>query len=240
MMGIVDVHSHILPNVDDGAGNLQEAISMIQMEYEQGVRKIILTPHYRRGYFEVSREKVRNQFRELSAQLEQIELEMQLYLGCEFYRQNEIVRLVESDRSFRMADSRYVLLEFMPTDLADTIVRYTVELLINGYRPVIAHVERYQAFRDEKLIQRLVNSGAYLQVNAGSIIGQNGWNKKRFCKKLLREKCVHFVGSDAHNMRSRVPCMGACAEYLKKKIGQEETKRLLSRNPEMMLSGEFL
>ncbi len=236
----VDVHCHILPRVDDGAASMEEALNLLRMEAEQGVGKLILTPHYRRGYFETSRERVQRQFLELKKQAAEAEIPVELFLGCEFFRQNDMQLLLNAEKRFCMAETPYVLLEFMPEDLSDTIWRFTGELLISGYRPILAHAERYRALRDQKLIHRLIEAGAYIQINAGSILGENGWLTKRFCVKLLREKAVHLIGSDAHDLRRRAPCIGSCAEYLKKKIGQAETDRLLLENPEAMLAGDYL
>lgn len=239
-MYFADVHCHILPCVDDGASSMQEAVAMLQMEYRQGVGTVLLTPHYRRGYFETSRQTVREQFARLCRIMAQDIPDMQLYLGCELYRQNEMGRLLESDSSYCIAGTKYVLIEFMPGDLADTIWRCVGELLIDGYRPVIAHAERYRALRDVKFIRRLVDSGVYIQMNAGSILGECGWSTKHFCSRLLKEGYVHLIGSDAHHTDRRMPCIGPCAEYLRKKLGEREMERLLTENPRAMLAGEYI
>lgn len=233
----IDVHCHIIPRVDDGAGSMEEALELLRMEQDQGARELILTPHYRRGYFETSRDTVELQFERLSKAAIQEGLSLRLHLGCEFYRMNEMEGLLQRDGRYRMAGTSYVLLEFMPQDLADTIWRCTGDLLLAGFRPVIAHAERCRALRDRSFLGRLIQAGAYIQINAGSILGDSGWGTRRFCKTLLKEGLVHFVGSDAHNRRGRVPCMGPCGEYLRKKLGNEEAERLLLRNPEALLAG---
>ena len=236
----IDVHCHIIPGVDDGAGSIEEALELLRMEQQQGARELILSPHSRRGYFETSRDTVEMQLEQLSQTAIRTGLAIPLHLGCEFYRINEMEGLLKKDGRYRMAGTRYVLLEFMPQDLADTIWRCTGDLLLAGFRPVIAHAERYQALRNRSFLRRLLQAGAYIQINAGSILGESGWGTKRFCKMLLKEGLVHFVGSDAHNRKGRVPCMGPCGEYLSKKLGNEEAKRLLLRNPEALLAGNDL
>lgn len=239
-MYFADVHCHILPSVDDGSASMREAVAMLRLEYAQGVRTVLLTPHYRRGYFETPRQRVRDRFDELCRIVSREMPDMQLFLGCEFFRQNEMKKLLAEDDAYCIADTKYVLLEFLPEDLTDTIWRYTGELLIAGYRPVIAHAERYRALRDIKFVQQLVDAGAYIQLNAGSILGESGWMTKRFCRKLLQEGYVHLVGSDAHHLDRRPPCIGSCADYLKKKLGTQETFRLLAKNPQTMLAGEYI
>lgn len=236
----IDVHCHILPRVDDGAASMEEALNMLRMEYEQGAREIVLTPHYRRGYFETSRERVQEQFEKLCKAKEDAEIPVKLHLGCEFYRMNEMEQWLQKEEHYCIAGTKYVLLEFMPQDLADTIWRFCGDLLIAGYRPIIAHAERYRVLQDKKLLKRLVQAGVYIQINAGSILGDGGWKIRYFCKTLLKEKMVHFIGSDAHHLERRIPCMGSCSEYLNRKLGMEETERLLLKNPEAMLAGKYI
>lgn len=236
----IDIHCHILPRVDDGAASMEEALDMLRMEQEQGAREIILTPHYRSGYFETSRERVQGQFEKICHAADRNGILVKLHLGCEFYRMNEMELRLQADSRYCMAGTKYVLLEFMYQDLADTIWRYCGELLISGYRPVIAHAERYRAMRDKNLVRRLIQAGAYIQLNAGSILGEAGWGTKHFCNTLLKENLVQFIGSDAHHLERRPPCLGACGEYLKKKLGAEACERLLLKNPQAMLAGEYL
>lgn len=235
-----DVHCHLLPGVDDGARTMEESLRLLRMEYEQGVRTVLLTPHYRRGYFETMRDTVQQRFEELKRCASEEGLQIELHLGCEFYRISEMQAMLDADSRFRIAGTKYVLLEFTPNDLPDTIWRHTGDLLIAGYRPVIAHAERYRALRDLTLVRRLVDAGAYLQVNGGSILGWNGFGTKRFCWKLIREQYVHLIGSDAHDPDRRIPCIGPCAAYLERKLGAEETRRLLMENPEAMLAGKYM
>ena len=236
----IDMHCHIIPGVDDGADDMEEALGMLKMEQEQGAQEIILTPHYRSGYFETSRERVQGQFEKLSHAAEREGIAVKLQRGCEFYRRNEMEQRLQADARYRMAGTKYVLVEFMPQDLADTIWRYCGELLIGGYRPVIAHAERYRALRDKKLVRRLIQAGAYIQLNAGSILGEAGWGTRHFCHMLLKENLVQFIGSDAHHLERRRPCLGACREYLNKKLGEEACERLLLKNPQEMLAGEYI
>lgn len=233
-----DMHCHILPHIDDGADTMEEALAMLRLSGEQGVRTVLLTPHYRRGYFETSRDDVERQFKRLRMCAAGEGIDIELYLGCELYRADGMQKILEADERYCINATRYVLLEFSPNDLADTIWRCTVDLLISGYRPVIAHAERYQAVRDMRFVRKLVDAGAYIQVNAGSILGWNGWAVKRLCRKLLSKELVHLVGSDAHGMQGRVPCIGPCADYLAKKIGSEIVQKLLAENPKAVLEGK--
>lgn len=238
--GMTDMHCHILPGVDDGPGQIQESLELLQEECRQGVRRVIVTPHFRRGYFETPREEVRAAFHLVKTEAKRQRIPVELLLGCEFHKQNDMLQKIEGDEAYRMAGSSYVLLEFSGTDTYEAIQRYSMELLRHGYRPIIAHVERYPALAEIRHIRFLVDSGVRIQVNAGSILGKDGLRVKGYCKKLLKENYVHFVGSDAHDMRRRAPLLGRCGDYLEKRIGLSETRRILSENPGKIIANEYI
>lgn len=240
MTGITDVHCHMVPGVDDGAADMETALQMLRMEHEQGVRRIILTPHFRREYFETPRDVIIARFQELCEQAGTRGFGLKLYLGCEFHRQSDMFEMINQERAYRMADSDYILMEFSVADTADIIKRYVTEALIHGLRPVIAHAERYPALRDVRLVRFLADSGAYIQVNAGAILGNEGWSSRRFCKWLLTEGLVHLVGSDAHDMKRRRPCMEQCAAYLNRRFGEKQAARILMENPEKLIANEYI
>lgn len=240
MNGMIDVHCHILPGVDDGAESMNEAFKLLRMEYDQGVRAVILTPHYRLGYFETERDEVKEKFRELESRLRSVGVYIQILLGCEFHRTQNMAELIRTNKAYTMAGSDYVLVEFSRSDTFEIIKKTVSELLLHGFRPIIAHVERYSALRSMRKIRYMINSGAYIQVNAGSILGKEGICRKRFTRKLLREGYIHLIGSDAHDLRRRSPCMGECETFLKHKIGNSETRRLLVENPLKILKNEYI
>lgn len=236
---LVDVHCHILPGVDDGAKSMEEALELLKTQAQQGVRKIILTPHYREGYFETSREEIREVYQRVCRMVDRKRIPVECYLGCEFHRNADILQFLERDSAYCMAETRYVLLEFSESDAFRTIRNYTSGLLNNGYRPILAHVERYQEL-DESSISELTDLGACIQVNAESVLGKNGWRNKRFSHKLIKEDLVHFIGSDTHNLKKRPPYLGACAAYMNKKFGTAQTSRILSENPQKLLQNEYI
>lgn len=240
MMAWMDVHCHILPDVDDGAENFLQAMELLGQEYGQGVRSIILTPHFRLGYFETSREHVRRRFERLQNMTAAAIPELALFLGCEFHRQEGMTELLDADKSYALAGSSYVLTEFSGMDTMNVIKGYATKLLTNGYRPVIAHAERYPALRSLENVRYLIDAGAYIQMNAGSILGREGYRTKLFCRQLLKEQMVHLIGSDAHDLKRRKPCMGKCTEHLQKILGAQETQRLLSENPMKILTNEYI
>lgn len=230
MNGICDVHCHILPGVDDGAKTMELSLEMLRKEYQDGVRSILLTPHFRREMFEPSMDEIYEAFDALTFAVRRTRL--RLYLGCEYHVNMEMCEDLLLGRRPTLAGSPYVLCEFSSGDSASYIKERCYQLASRGFIPVLAHIERYQALtKDFDLISELIEFGCRMQVNAGSILGKDGFNAKRFCKKLIREDMLHYIGSDAHDMKSRPPLLGECAEYLEKKCGYDYTQKVMRDNP---------
>ena len=230
MRDLYDIHCHILPGVDDGAKNMDIALAIIEKEIEAGVETIILTPHFRKEMFEPDMEDIWNAYDELLYETRYKNI--RLYLGCEFHANMEMVETLDNDLRPTLADSRYVLTEFAHNSTRAFMKERADALLMSGYRPIIAHIERYRATRkDFDLIEDLIEMGCEVQVNADAIIGRDGLGAQRFCKKLMQEDMLHYVGSDTHNLRGRAPHLGECCEYLKKHMGRLYTSRIMRDNP---------
>lgn len=240
MKHLFDIHCHIVPAVDDGAATLEESLDMLRMEQRDGVDNIIITPHYRKRMFETSAEKVHEQFLRLKEAAGTALPELKLYLGCELHSNMELEELLEERKYTTMAGSSYVLLEFSERD-SQKYIRDRVHCVMScGYEPILAHVERYDAVRgDLNFAYELAAMGAKIQVNAGSIIGEYGRKPKKFCRSLMRENLLGFVGSDAHNTSDRAPNIGICAGYVAKKMGEEYARRIFHDNPmEIVAEGQ--
>lgn len=235
MNGIWDIHCHILPGVDDGAADMKTAKKLIRKEMADGVQNIILTPHYRKRMFEPKMDLIRNTYEQLKK--ETSDWNVQLYLGCEYHANMDMVEDLNEKKRPTLGGSRYVLCEFSDGDIASYITERTYQLLAGGYIPVLAHIERYKALtKDFALIDDLVERGCRMQINAGSILGEDGFFVRRFCRKLIDYDLLHFVGSDAHNLEDRVPRLGECAAYLEKKYGEDYAWKILRENPEKLLA----
>ena len=191
--GLFDIHCHLIPGVDDGAQDLEETRRLLRMEYEQGVRNIIATPHYRDQMFDTPIHTIRSQFALVEKCVQEFNQElakedrMRIYLGCEFHANMQMSRMLDEGRVSTMADSGYVLVEFSGNAEYSYIEDRLRSLIIVGYRPIIAHVERCDnIWGDLELIRDLAQMGAYMQVNADSILGKSGFYTKRFCRKLMK------------------------------------------------------
>ena len=233
----VDIHTHILPGVDDGVPDMSAAIALLQAAWDRGTGAVVLTPHYRGRFRDNVRSKLEPVYQQLVREAQKACPGMELYLGCEVGYELDISEKLEEGAVLSINGTRYVLLEFRDNAFRSEILEGTLELLNFGYVPILAHVERYEAFyRDRSLARELVELGALLQVNADSITGQMGFGTKRFCHRLIRSRLVHFVGSDAHNANVRPPELKLCFEKLKRRYGQPYARLLLGGNARRVLS----
>ncbi len=236
-MGLIDIHTHIIYGVDDGAKDIEESIALLHEEKRQGVDKILLTPHYGPKFGHPDKELLKEHFHMLCEKVEGYNLGIQLYLGSELYYQQNTVKDLDKGKALTLNDTKYVLVEFGVQDPFSVIFQAVHELGYAGYIPVIAHVERYEAvFKKIKRAEELVDAGAYLQVNAESIPGGMFHPKASFVKKLMKEGLLHFVGSDCHNLETRRPDLDQAEKILLKR-GAEE---VLYDNPAALLEGKYI
>ncbi len=241
MQGIVDIHNHVLPGVDDGAGSVKEAADMCALAVEEGIRTIVATPHYHLGMQAAGNERRDNALQLLEEEIAIRCLNLRIYRGNEIYYSVQAVEDLRAGKARTMGSSQYVLTEFSPEAEYSYIRRGLSHLVQEGYLPIIAHVERYKEVVCEKShIYELVELGSYLQINVSGVMGMSGRKTKAFCNELLREELVHFVATDAHDLKNRAPRIKKCADFIIKKYGAAYAKRLFIDNPQIMLWDEYL
>ncbi|GBU05917.1 protein-tyrosine phosphatase [Faecalimonas umbilicata] len=241
MKGLIDIHAHILPGVDDGASDFQESVRMLKSAYRQGVRCVIATPHYHRNHFHRNPERTMEALQKIRGWLREHLPDMIVLLGTEIYYTIDFAEEIAAGNIFPMAKSRYLLVEFSP--LEDyAYIRNAVHVMVNrGYCPIIAHAERYRVFHQNvSRISEVIQLGAYIQLNGDSIVGKNGLRMKLFAQKLMKKELVHFVASDMHHMESRRPNLKECAEYMEKTYGFARTKELLYDNPRKLIENKLI
>ena len=237
MMRMADIHCHLLPYVDDGAQDLDEAMALLKMQYRQGVRLICFTPHLRKGMFETSDEDIVRRFERIHEQAaDTFKGKIKMCLSREYFCDSEFIRKLEENNVIPMGKGRYLLTEFSRGYNKRQVFEYVQMILKHGYRPLIAHVERFPEFQSISCIRRLIKMGAKIQINAGSLLGREGIKQMLWARKLLKEELVHVVASDAHDTESRPPELANAAIYLEKKMGGEKAKKLLWDNQIMILN----
>lgn len=240
IIGYWDVHCHLLPGVDDGAGSMAETMKLIGMEYRQGVRKIVFTPHYRKGLFEIPLDAKEKVFYQVVEKARKRYPDMEFYLGCEYYANSGIMKRVMEDYRYRMPKGQAVLVEFSYTESFGNLLKTIRNLSQTGLIPVVAHFERYECLRkDIKRLGRLRQEGAKLQVNCKSLIGKEGLAKRVFCMKALTENYIDLLGTDAHNVETRSVHIEEAAKLIWKKRGDYGLRKILQENPERLFGREL-
>ncbi|CAH0194872.1 Tyrosine-protein phosphatase YwqE [Peribacillus sp. Bi96] len=201
---MIDIHSHILPEVDDGAGNIQDSIEMARKAVEQGITDIIATPHYIKGKYENDKEKVEEETRKLNQVLDEMEIPLKVWPGQEIRISDELMDDYDNNKIMGLNDSRYILLELPSNHVPRYTERLIYDLQMKRMTPIIAHPERnLEIIKNPQLLKELIWKGAYSQITAGSITGKFGWRTKRFSKFLVHSGLSHFIASDAHNVGNR-------------------------------------
>lgn len=241
MTGLTDIHCHALYGVDDGAHDIEESLDMLSVMYDEGIRNVILTPHYHGGYMTAGADRVRRHFEALCAAAGQYEdiSQMRLYLGNEIYYYPSVPEWIEEGKVMTLAGSDYVLAEFGFTMDKRMIFEGVTALAGAGYIPLIAHVERYSGLSyDPKNVEELIRRGAFIQINAEALFGRH--KVKSFVKKLLSRGMVHFLATDAHDSKDRAPILSDAIQYITKHYGEDYCRDLVKGNPEKILANEYM
>lgn len=232
----VDIHCHILPGLDDGARDMAETLSMLRIAAGEGISDMIVTPHYRAGRFTASPEKTLEKLRQVQEVVDAQSIPVQLYPGNEIYWFEDMLSLLKQHGLCTLGDSNCVLIEFSPSVLFQTIHNAMDRTMSEGYRPILAHAERYGCLlRDAESVGFLHDMGVGIQINASTVTGKNGAAAKRFAHRLLQENIVDHIGTDAHGATHRAPEIARCREIILKKYGDAYAYRIMRGNAEDIL-----
>lgn len=204
---MIDIHSHVIPGIDDGAKDEEMAISMLKMAEESGTKKLVVTPHFMRGRFDYEYNEVTEEVEKLRKLAEDNGINIEIYQGQEVYYSDRIVKYYDREIIGTINGTRYMLIELPMLEFnLDEVIDNLYELQLKGVTPIIAHPERYKPFiRKPSLINRLIKEGCLFQLNAGSITGDFGKEVKKTAETYLMNRIYNFVGSDAHREIKRSP-----------------------------------
>lgn len=233
---IIDIHAHILPGVDDGAGDWKEARWMLSCAYRQGIHAIIATPHYSHRQ-DVG--QLRQFTRQLDMEAKRIAPDFRIFLGQEILYFDSIVECLQGGHALTMAGSRYVLVEFMPDSSFHKIYQAVRKLLLAGYHPIIAHVERYAAVRKVEQLQELTKAGCYLQMNYQSLQGGLLDHNARWCRRLVKERQIHFLATDMHGKDRRTPEISKSLRWLANHTDESQASYMLEKNAQQIFTGRY-
>lgn len=223
---MIDIHSHILYGIDDGARTKEESIELLKKQKELGFTDIILTPHYiENTKYEASIKKKQELIKELEK-----ETDINIYIGNEVYFSDKTMELLKEKKISTLNNSKYLLIELPMSNKIKDLDELIFDLTVNNIIPIIAHPERYSYVQEDiKYLDRLKETGALFQMNYGSLVGKYGKICEKTAKKLLKKNYISFMGTDIHRIDHSID-MGKALKKLKKILKNEEKIDNLTRN----------
>lgn len=233
---MIDIHSHILPGLDDGSPDMETSIKMARIAISEGITKMIATPHFIEDDKELDRGEVIDKVKQLNLEFSERNLDLEIFPGEEVFLTPNIVRLYEEGKIITLCDqNRYVLVELplmsLPTYCMDIIYSFKLK----GITVIIAHPERNREIaRDQELLKEFIKIGALVQVNSLSLTGVFGRKAKYAAEKIVRSGMTHFIATDCHTARSRSPRIKKALNN----IPQSGAKLMLFDNPNRIIKGE--
>ena len=240
---MIDIHSHILPALDDGPTTVQESMEMCRIAVHDGIKKIVATPHVENGMFDVNAQMVLERVNTLNQLIQQEGLDLTIYPGSEVHLNDRLINeniIKESHILTINGNKTYILLEFsfqwIPTETEHVIFK----LKSMGFTPILPHLERnYGIQENSAVLHRFVDMGAVLQVTAQSITGGFGSAPKKCVLWMLKNNLVHVVASDAHSPANRPPILSQAVKIVSDILDEETAHKMVSEYPKMILEGKL-
>jgi protein-tyrosine phosphatase len=241
MHSYFDIHSHILPGVDDGAKNMEDTRRMLLIAYEEGIRVMVATPHYIAGKENIPVKHLTEICDQVNQIASKVSDEFQIILGNELYYNLYLLDALKRGDALTIDGTRYILVEFPPNVTFYELWEGLNNCIFAGYIPILAHTERYRCLvKNSALVGELIQLGVYIQLNLSCITGNIFDIRCHFSHKLLQKEWVHFLGTDTHSSNERAPRIRKAVDYIKKKYGEKMVKQLFWENPMTMVENKHL
>jgi protein-tyrosine phosphatase len=235
---MIDLHCHLLPGVDDGARDLEEALAMARLAAADGIRAIVATPHVMNGLYHHTREELQAHFTRLKEYLDAQGLPLALYLGADIHLSPGLIQNLERQELPALNNQRYLLLELPAFALPSALHEILFGLRARGFIPIITHPERNAAIqKNPEQAAELSRFGALFQVTAMSLTGEFGKVVQACAAALLEKGLVQVLATDAHSREGRPPILSAGVRAAEKLIGKDAALRLVTAHPERVLAG---
>lgn len=240
---MIDIHSHLLPGLDDGAASWDETLAMARLAHQDGVKVMVATPHMMwDGVYANRAPQVLELVEETQKRLARAGVDLKVVAGGEIYLSPETPKGLKSGELLTYGNSRRaVLIEFPGREVPPFAEQAIFDCQLQGLSVILAHPERNPAVMSD--LQRVVSwieRGVYLQVNARSLLGESGSWSRESAEELLQRRLVHFVASDAHSIDRRPPGLSQAERRLETLVGKEIAQELVSGNPRRLLEGEAI
>ena len=215
----VDVHSHLIPGIDDGSQSVEQTLEMLELMQEMGYKKVITTPHIISDLFPNTPARILEEFESLKAQLKKTNIKIELEIAAEHYLDEFAMKALKNGEVLTFGEG-YLLFETSLMSKPVVLEEYIFEAISKGLKPVLAHPERYLYFQNNwELLTEISNRGALFQLNISSLGGFYSKPAKTLAERLIDEGLVHFLGTDAHNVEH----LEKCKQVLEGKYAKKAT-----------------
>ena len=237
---MIDIHCHVLPEIDDGANSVDVALQILDGAIKDGTEGIVFTPHFSvHTDIKNIKERIRPLYRDMRRIIDDINMPIKIYLGTEYLYISKEHFLDNKSEIETMNNTKYMLTEFY-FDESDKFILNAIDNIIdNDLIPIIAHPERYDCIKwDIDVAREMKQHGAVLQLNKGSLFGVHGRQTKDVAFELLSRKKYSFIGSDAHNVNMRNAKLYQACQIIGENFGEKYARDLCCNNPYKMLEGQ--
>jgi protein-tyrosine phosphatase len=236
---LIDLHSHILPGVDDGSPDLATSLAMAKMAVADGIKVMACTPHFMPGVYDNESSDVTQRVHTLNQQIRDEGIDLTVVTGCDAHIRPDFVSCLRDGRILPVNNSRYVLFEpphnIAPPRLEDLLFN----IVVTGYIPILTHPERLKWIENNyEIFERLVSIGVWMQITGGSLTGRFGKRPKYWAEKMLGAGMIHILATDAHNLGSRPPILSDARDLVARELGADEANNMVLLRPVNILDNQ--
>ncbi|HMT14731.1 MAG TPA: capsular biosynthesis protein [Aestuariivirga sp.] len=239
MVNVIDLHSHILPGVDDGSPDLETSLAMARMAVADGIQVMAATPHFMPGMYDNEAGDIRRRVDQFNQNLTEAGIDLAVVTGSDAHIRPDFLPLVRDGQILSLNGSRYVLFEpphnIMPQRMEDMLFN----IVMLGFVPILTHPERLKWIEQHyDVVQRLGDSGVWMQITGGSLTGRFGRRPQYWAERMLNEGRIHILATDAHNLTSRPPILSDAVRVAEAAVGMDEARNLVLVRPVNILDNE--
>lgn len=239
---MIDLHSHILPGLDDGPGTIEESLEMCAIACADGIETIVATPHMLDGIYNVKREDILAGVEQLSQASGQANQKLTILPGADIYVDRDLPKLLKEGNVLTVADrGQHLMLELPEEAVPPELLGLLFELQLAGITPIITHPERnLEIQRDTNVLRNLVESGNLTQITAGSLTGLFGSSAEKCSIELLQSGLAHLLASDSHDSKYRRGEMSKAREVVRQLQGDDQAQQMTYSRAKLIVEGGYV